>query len=383
MHLIQLRRPLQRAAASSCRPLATSLTDRFAQLSIANANANANANPNAEGRRYASVKSQGAYKLKPKNPIPKKLGAKKTGDQFVQPGNILYKQRGTIWHPGENAIIGRDHTIHAAATGYVKYYRDPQRHPKRQYIGVVFNKDDKLPYPVGAPRKRKFGFVAVPRRTDESVEPTLGPSGIPLSVTRHEEVETPVAETEAPTAATSETKPTSGAPVAAVTEAQTRASILPTKSLSPGNAILATLIKEKVQSRQDYEARMAALKAEKEAEMQARRGTRVLRLQDDYSYRESNWEIGRLVNDVGSVAGTEKTGSRKQKMRSRRRSNEYVKKAIKIRKYEKAARREQYQKFVAAKRELRTNARAEIAAKEKENIKAKLASQAAEKKVEA
>src|SRR5687768_12904031 len=59
-------------------------------------------------------------------------------DQFVIPGNILYKQRGTLWWPGENCIMGRDHTIHAMATGYVKYYRDPARHPDRKYIGVVF-----------------------------------------------------------------------------------------------------------------------------------------------------------------------------------------------------------------------------------------------------
>lgn len=50
----------------------TNLADCFAQLQI-------NGNAAVEGRRYASVKSQGAYKLRSNKTIPKKLGAKKTG----------------------------------------------------------------------------------------------------------------------------------------------------------------------------------------------------------------------------------------------------------------------------------------------------------------
>lgn len=77
------------------------------------------------------------------------------------PGNILYRQRGTLWHPGENVYMGRDHTLHASVPGYVKYYRDPLKHPKRQYIGVALNRDDSLPYPLNAARKRRLGMLAV------------------------------------------------------------------------------------------------------------------------------------------------------------------------------------------------------------------------------
>lgn len=99
------------------------------------------------------------------------------------PGNIIYKQRGTLWWPGENCIMGRDHTIHANATGYVKYYRDPSKHPDRKYIGVVFNKTDTLPYPLHAERKRKLNMNVVP--VSEPVpEPEMSSSGIPASVTR-------------------------------------------------------------------------------------------------------------------------------------------------------------------------------------------------------
>ncbi|KAF4120657.1 Ribosomal protein L27 [Geosmithia morbida] len=141
-----------------------------------------------QGVRFASVKAQGAYKKKSKRGIPKKLGAKRTGDQFVIPGNIIYKQRGSHWWPGENCIMGRDFSIHSMATGYVKYYRDPARHPDRKYIGVTFNKDDVLPYPVHAERRRRLGLTAHATKQAAS-QPTISPSGIPFEVTRVEKGE--------------------------------------------------------------------------------------------------------------------------------------------------------------------------------------------------
>ncbi|KAI3399229.1 hypothetical protein diail_7390, partial [Diaporthe ilicicola] len=88
-----------------------------------------------------------------------------------------------MWHPGENAIKGRDHTIHAAVEGYVKYYRDPQLHPTRQYIGVAFNRNDSLPYPKDAPRRRKLGMVAVTRKVHDKKD-AITASGIPRRVVR-------------------------------------------------------------------------------------------------------------------------------------------------------------------------------------------------------
>jgi len=42
----------------------------------------------------------------------------------------------------------------------VKYYKDPERHPDRQYIGVAFERDQKLPTPRNAMRRRRLGMVA-------------------------------------------------------------------------------------------------------------------------------------------------------------------------------------------------------------------------------
>ena len=96
----------------------------------------------------------------PKQGPGKRLGAKKGATELVVPGNIIFRQRGTHWFPGENCGMGRDHTIYATEKGYVTYYRDPHRHPDRKYIGVVFERGMKLPTPPSEPRRRRLGLVA-------------------------------------------------------------------------------------------------------------------------------------------------------------------------------------------------------------------------------
>ena len=51
----------------------------------------------------------------------RRLGVKKFGGEHVIPGNIIIRQRGTKWHPGENVGIGRDHTIFAVIEGRVSF----------------------------------------------------------------------------------------------------------------------------------------------------------------------------------------------------------------------------------------------------------------------
>ena len=55
--------------------------------------------------------------------------------------------------------MGRDHTIFAKEKGYVCFYKDPETHPKRKYIGVVFERGMKLPTPRNKPRIRRLGLV--------------------------------------------------------------------------------------------------------------------------------------------------------------------------------------------------------------------------------
>jgi ribosomal protein L27 len=116
--------------------------------------------------RYASHNTQGHANAGGSDSPGKRLGAKKTGEQYVVPGNIIFRQRGTKWFPGENCGMGRDHTIFAKEAGYVKYYLDPERHPKRKYIGVSFERDGTLPTPRHLPTKRRLNMIAVPRQVE-------------------------------------------------------------------------------------------------------------------------------------------------------------------------------------------------------------------------
>ncbi|MCE5222152.1 MAG: 50S ribosomal protein L27 [Clostridium sp.] len=52
-----------------------------------------------------------------------RLGAKAADGEFVLAGNILYRQRGTKIHPGENVGRGKDDTLFAKVDGVVKFER--------------------------------------------------------------------------------------------------------------------------------------------------------------------------------------------------------------------------------------------------------------------
>ncbi len=53
----------------------------------------------------------------------RRLGVKKFGGQSVIPGNIIVRQRGTKWWPGEGVGMGKDHTIFAVAEGHVTFHK--------------------------------------------------------------------------------------------------------------------------------------------------------------------------------------------------------------------------------------------------------------------
>jgi large subunit ribosomal protein L27 len=51
----------------------------------------------------------------------KRLGVKRYGGEKVIPGNIIVRQRGTEYHPGENVGMGKDHTLFALIEGHVQF----------------------------------------------------------------------------------------------------------------------------------------------------------------------------------------------------------------------------------------------------------------------
>lgn len=65
---------------------------------------------------------------------PKYRGVKKFGSEYVIPGNIIVRQKGTKFHVGENVGIGRDFTIFSLVEGHVQF---TTKKNGRKYISVV------------------------------------------------------------------------------------------------------------------------------------------------------------------------------------------------------------------------------------------------------
>lgn len=51
----------------------------------------------------------------------KRLGVKIFGGQPAISGNIIVRQRGTVYHPGDNVGLGKDFTIFALTDGMVEF----------------------------------------------------------------------------------------------------------------------------------------------------------------------------------------------------------------------------------------------------------------------
>ncbi|KAF2140156.1 uncharacterized protein K452DRAFT_319705 [Aplosporella prunicola CBS 121167] len=239
MLLPRTQAPLRAALAASRSQFLPSTGSAYNVLDVLRAGSSPS--PTLTFVRHATHQAQGRANG-PKNGVGKRMGAKKTGEQYVVPGNIIFKQRGTLWFPGENCLMGRDHTIHAAAPGYVKYYRDPAKHPKRKYIGVVFERNQTLPTPVHAARRRRLGMLAVAR--DGAVEH------------EHEQEQQMVEE-----------------------DAAAANDLVPAGKAVPGNKVPG----------QESSVR-AAPKSKR-----AQKPQKNLSLRPGYMFREANWEIGRAA----------------------------------------------------------------------------------------
>ncbi|MCD8340248.1 MAG: 50S ribosomal protein L27 [Burkholderiales bacterium] len=50
-----------------------------------------------------------------------RLGVKVFGSQYIKPGMIIVRQRGTHFHAGDNVGMGRDHTLFSKAEGHVEF----------------------------------------------------------------------------------------------------------------------------------------------------------------------------------------------------------------------------------------------------------------------
>lgn len=81
-----------------------------------------------------ATKKAGGSSKNGRDSAGRRLGVKKGDGQLVIPGNIIVRQRGTKFHPGNNVGLGKDHTIFAITQGAVQFARKANN---RVYVSVV------------------------------------------------------------------------------------------------------------------------------------------------------------------------------------------------------------------------------------------------------
>ena len=79
-------------------------------------------------------KNSGGSSRNGRDSAGRRLGVKKFGGEAVVGGNIIVRQRGTKFFPGDNVGIGKDHTLFATAAGAVKFVT---KRDDRTYVNVV------------------------------------------------------------------------------------------------------------------------------------------------------------------------------------------------------------------------------------------------------
>ena len=80
---------------------------------------------------FASKKGAGSTR-NGRDSNAQRLGVKRFGGETVIAGNILVRQRGTKFYPGDNVGMGTDHTLFALVEGTVEFTDAPQQ----QHINV-------------------------------------------------------------------------------------------------------------------------------------------------------------------------------------------------------------------------------------------------------
>jgi large subunit ribosomal protein L27 len=81
-----------------------------------------------------ATKKSGGSSRNGRDSQSKRLGVKKFGSEFVLGGNIIIRQRGTKYHPGNNVGLGKDHTIFSLVDGHVHFSKTKKN---RTVVNVI------------------------------------------------------------------------------------------------------------------------------------------------------------------------------------------------------------------------------------------------------
>jgi large subunit ribosomal protein L27 len=68
-----------------------------------------------------ATKKAGGSSRNGRDSAGRRLGVKLFGGQLAIPGNIIVRQRGTTWFPGEGVGMGTDHTLFAKVEGHISF----------------------------------------------------------------------------------------------------------------------------------------------------------------------------------------------------------------------------------------------------------------------
>jgi large subunit ribosomal protein L27 len=120
----------------------------------------------------------------------KRLGVKLFGGQEAKAGNILVRQRGTQYHPGQNVYMGRDHTLHAGIDGVVTFTRTRN---DRRYVSILPLEVADIPVKKVKPAAKKEKAPAV-----ETAPVAEAPAAETAPVEKAEAAAEPKAEKKAP-----------------------------------------------------------------------------------------------------------------------------------------------------------------------------------------
>ncbi len=80
-----------------------------------------------------ATKKAGGSSRNGRDSAGRRLGVKKFGGEIVISGNIIVRQRGTKFHPGDNVGIGKDHTLFAKSNGKVSF----KKTRTRTFVSVI------------------------------------------------------------------------------------------------------------------------------------------------------------------------------------------------------------------------------------------------------
>lgn len=84
-----------------------------------------------------ATKMRGSVTKNKKDSAGRRLGLKKFGGEEIRENQIIIRQRGLKWKPGENVHVGKDHTLHSSKEGIIKFTQDPWSRRRNVKVHVI------------------------------------------------------------------------------------------------------------------------------------------------------------------------------------------------------------------------------------------------------